>query len=113
MPKKKWFWNDGSDALLKRLYDPVARGRSQEIARRPGVPRWAVNRRAATLGLSRPKERPWSPDDESYLDGNFHHVSVKALSRRFGRSATAVKLKARRLGLRKYDEGYTACSLAE
>jgi hypothetical protein len=38
---------------------------------------------------------------------------VKALARRFGRSPTAVRLKAKRLGLRKYDECYTACSLAE
>src|SRR3989304_3150451 len=30
-----------------------------------------------------------------------------------GRSPTAVQLKAKRLGLRKYAEGYTALSLAE
>lgn len=113
MPKKKWFWSDAGDALLKHLYDPAVQGRSREIAQRLGIPRWAVNRRAATLGLSRPKERQWSPDDEGYLEGNFHHVSVKALARRFRRSPTAVKLKAKRLGLRKYEEGYTACSLAE
>jgi hypothetical protein len=38
---------------------------------------------------------------------------VKALAKRLGRSPTAIKLKAKRLGLRKYDEGYTASSLAE
>ncbi len=113
MPKKKWFWNDISDGLLKRMYDPTVPGRSQLLADRLGAPRWAVNRRAAALGLSRPKERPWSPDEEAYLESNFHHVSVMALARRFGRSPTAVRLKAKRLGLRKYDECYTACSLAE
>lgn len=113
MPTKKWFWNDIMDGLLRRLYDPTVRGRSQEIARRLKVPRWAVNRRAAALGLSRPKDRPWSAQEESYLEGSFHHVSVKTLARKLGRSPTAVKLKAKRLGLRKYDEGYTACSLAE
>ena len=113
MPKKKWFWNDLSDALLRRTYDPTVAGRSQMLADRLRVPRWAVNRRAAALGLSRPKERPWSPDEEACLESNFHHVSVKALARRFRRSATAVRLKAKRLGLRKYDECYTACSLAQ
>ncbi len=113
MPKKKWFWNDLSDALLRRMYDPTVPGRSQTLANRLRVPRWAVNRRAAALGLSRGKERPWSQVEEAYLESNFHHISVKALARRFWRSPTAVKLKAKRLGLRKYEEAYTACSLAE
>jgi hypothetical protein len=113
MPEKKWFWNDITDATLRRTYDPTVRGRSQEIADRLKVPRWAVNRRAAALGLSRPKDRPWSAQEEAYLEANFHNVSAKALARRLGRSPTAVKLKAKRLGLRKYDEGYTASSLAE
>ncbi len=34
MPNKKWHWNDITDALLRRLYDPTVRGRSQEIAAR-------------------------------------------------------------------------------
>jgi len=113
MPKKKWFWNDITDATLRRMYDPTVRGRPQEIADRLKVPRWAVNRRAAALGLSRPKDRPWSAQEEAYLEANFHHVSAKTLARKLGRSPTAVKLKAKRLGLRKYDEGYTASSLAE
>jgi len=113
MPNKKWFWNDITDATLRRMYDSTVRGRSQEIAERLNIPRWAVNRRAAALGLSRPKDRPWSAQEEAYLEANFHHSSTKALARRLGRSPTAVKLKAKRLGLRKYDEGYTASSLAE
>src|SRR3972149_2415794 len=111
MPQKKWFSNDITDGFLRRLYDPTVRGRSQEIAARLKVPRWAVNRRAAALGLSRPKDRPWSAKDEAYLEANFHHISVKALARRFGRSTTAIRLKGKRLGLREYDECYTGCSL--
>ncbi len=113
MPNKKWFWNDITDGLLRRMYDPTVRGRSREIAARLKVPRWVVNRRAAALGLSRPKDRPWSTEDEAYIEANLHHASVKTLARKLGRSPTAVRLKAKRLGLRKYDEGYTACSLAE
>jgi len=113
VPKKKWFWNDIADGLLRHMYDPTVKGRSQEIAARLRVPRWVINRRAAALGLSRPKDRPWSVEDEADLEASFHHVSVKTLARKLGRSPTAVKLKAKRLGLRKYDEGYTASSLAE
>lgn len=113
MPKRKWYWTEAMDAFLLHMYDSTVPGRSQEIAHRLNVPRWVVNRRAAALGLSRPKDRPWSRQDETYLEANLHRVSVKALARRLGRSPTAVKLKAKRLGLRKYDEGYTASSLAE
>ncbi|MPZ51017.1 MAG: hypothetical protein GEU75_17235 [Dehalococcoidia bacterium] len=113
MPKKKWFWNESTDNLLRRNYDSSVKGRSQVIANRLKVPRWVVNRRAAALGLSRPKDRPWSVDDESYLEANLHRTSIKTLARKLARSPTAIKLKAKRLGVRKHDEGYTACSLAE
>jgi hypothetical protein len=113
MPGKKWTWNDAEDAFLRRMYDSAIRGRSQEIANRLGRPRWVVNRRAVALGLSRPKDRPWSHEDRDYLEANYHRSAIKVMAKRLQRSPTAIKLKAKRLGLRKYDEGYTASSLAE
>jgi hypothetical protein len=113
MPAKKWVWSEAEDDFLRRNYDPTIGGRSQAIANKLKRPRWVVNRRAAMLGLSRPKDRPWNNAEVEYLEANYHHVAIKALSRRLSRSETAVKLKAKRLGLRKYDEGYTAKSLAE
>lgn len=112
MAAKKWVWTETMDHMLRTMYDSTVKDRPQEIADRLRVPRWAVNRRAALLGLSRPKEKPWSEQEQSYLEGNFHRVSVKAMARKLGRSPTAVKLKAKRLGIRKYAEGYTALSLA-
>ena len=113
MPSKKWTWNDAEDAFLRRMYDSAIRGRSQEIANRLRRPRWVVNRRAVALGLSRPKDRPWSAEDRDYMEANYHRSAMKVMAKRLGRSPTAIKLKAKRLGLRKYDEGYTASSLAE
>lgn len=113
MPEKKWIWTDTMDQLLTNSYDPRVKGRSEEIAGRLHIPRWAVNRRAAVLGLSRPKDRPWIAEEEAYLEASFHRVSVKAMARKLGRSPTAVKLKAKRLGLRKSGEGYTCLSLAQ
>lgn len=113
MAAKKWIWNDVMDHVLRSTYDATVPGRAQELAERFRVPRWAINRRAVVLGLSKPKDKPWSLTEQSYLESNFHHVSVKVLASKLGRSPTAVKLKAKRLGLRKYGEGYTALSLAE
>ena len=50
MPKKKWFWNDIADGLLRRLYDPTVRGRSQEIAARLQVPLVDLPSEAPTPG---------------------------------------------------------------
>ena len=113
MPPKRWQWNDDQDRFLAKHYDPSIRGRSEQIARCLGVPRWAVNRRAAALGLSRVKDRPWSRKDEEYLEAHLHRTALRTIARRLGRSPTAVKLKAKRLGLRKHGEGYTAYSLAQ
>jgi biotin operon repressor len=113
MPKKKWHWDQERDRFLVQHYDPAVRGRSQWIARRLGVPRWAVNRRAAALGLSHTKDRPWTPEEEEYLESSYHRISLKTLARKLGRTPTAVRLKAKRLRLRKHGEGYSACSLAQ
>ena len=113
MPLKRWHFNDDQDRFLAKHYDPTVRGRSEQIARSLGMPRWMVNRRAAALGLSRVKDRPWSREDEEYLEAQLHRASLTAIARKLRRTPTAVKLKAKRLGLRKHGEGYTATSLAQ
>ena len=113
MPKKRWHWDRETDCFLEYNYDPTVRGRSDWISHRLGVPRWAVNRRAATLGLSRVGDRPWTNQDEAYLEANYHRVALKTLARKLGRSTTAIRLKAKRLRLRKHGEGYTASSLGQ
>ena len=112
MPKRKFSWDADMDRFLAQHYDTTVRGRSRAIAAKLGVPRWAVTRRAAALGLSRTKDQLWTPEEEEYLERNYHRTSMKALVKHLSRSTTAVRLKARRLGLRKRGEGYTARSLA-
>ena len=89
MPPKRWHWNADQDRFLAKHYDPTIRGRSEQIARCLGVPRWAVNRRAAALGLSRVKDRPWSPEEEEFLETHLHRASLKAIARKLRRSPTA------------------------
>jgi len=40
------------------------------------VPRWAVNRRTAALGLSRPKDRPWSAQGCGFHNGRVDILDV-------------------------------------
>jgi len=112
MARKKYFWTPEQDAFIREHYDSANKNRSKELAAALGVPRWVVNRRARDLGLSKLKERPWSPAELEYLGQWYHRTSVKKIAQRLGRSVTAVRLKAKRVGYRKYAEGYTASSLA-
>ncbi len=112
MTRQKYFLTPDHDALLRRYYDPNVRGRARDIAAHLGVPKWVVNRRAEVLGLTRPRNAPWSPSDVAYLESNFHRVAIRQIAKELGRTVAAVKLKAKRLGYRKNGEGYNGHSLS-
>jgi hypothetical protein len=112
MSRKKYFFDETSDCLIRECYDT----RTETIdclSQILGFPRWTIKRRAQTLGLARTKEKPWSEKQVAYLEANLHRLSLAVLARRLGRSVTGVALKAKRLGIRKSAEGYTARSLAQ
>ena len=112
MSRKKYFFDGVADRLLREYYD----SRTETIdwlSQKLGFPRWAVKKRAQELGLARTKEMPWSEKEVSYLEMNLHRLSLAVLARKLGRSVTAVGLKAKRLGIKKSDGGYTASSLAQ
>lgn len=112
MSRKKYYFTEFQDRLIQQHYD----GRSQSIdylAEALRLPRWAVKRRAQMLGLAKPKEKAWSDTEVNYLESNYHRLSVLTLARKMRRSTTAIAVKSKRLGIRKFDEGYTANSLAQ
>lgn len=112
MSKKSHIWTPAADDFIRAWYDVSIKERSKEIANALRVPRWRIIRRAQVLGLSRPKERPWNVDEVQYLEAYYHRTAVRTVAKHLGRSVTAVRLKAKRLGYRKYAEGYTVSSLA-
>ncbi len=111
IPQRYVLDEPGRQLLLAR-YD----GRSEtidDLARRFGVPRWRIRRWAAELGLARQKEPRWTEDDLHYLEAHLARVGVRELARHLGRTETAVRLKAKRLGTAKGDDGYTMRGLCE
>ncbi len=112
MTGKKYRFDSRHDALIRDRYDSRPRTIT-DLAKLIGVPRHAIKRRAQQLGVARTKERPWSEFEVRYLEARLHRMSVAVLARRLRRTVTAVALKAKRLGLRKTDEGYTAAALAQ
>jgi hypothetical protein len=112
MSAKKYFFDESSDRLISEHYDSST-ATIDLLSRRLGLPRWVIRRRAQTLGLARTKEKPWSEKEVAYLEANLHTLSLAVMAKRLRRSITAVSLKAKRLGIKKSDEGYTARSLAQ
>jgi hypothetical protein len=103
------------DERGRRLMFDLYNGTSKNIdllMRYLGVPRQTVKRWACELGLSGQREPRWTPEDEAYLERNLHRMSVADIAKKLGRTKTAVKLKAKRLGVNKtMQEGYTMSSL--
>jgi hypothetical protein len=112
MSRKKYFFDVTSDRLIREHYD----SRTETIdwlSQRLGFPTWVIKKRAQILGVARTKEKPWSEKDVAYLETNLPRLSLAVLARKLRRSVTATALKAKRLGIKKSDEGYTARSLAQ
>ena len=83
-----------------------------DLAQRLGWPRCQVVKRAAELGLSRIKERPWSQEEMALLEKSAHLVAatiaVKFRRRGFSRTVAAIALKLTRTGLRGTHDYYSA-----
>lgn len=107
---QKYVLDEPGRRLLLARYD----GKSAtitELVNHFQVPRWVVRRWAQQLGLARQKEPPWSLQDIAYLEKWLHRKSLAHIAAHLGRTKTAVKLKAKRLGMCKTSEGYTLTAL--
>jgi len=106
----KWVWTAERDDLLRRRYDPHVKGRPAEVAATLEMPRWAVNHRAAFLGLaSLAKDRKaWTDGEDAFLDAHAGTRHVRWLGRQLKRSTSSVINRMKRLRIsRRWREGYT------
>lgn len=109
------------DAVIRRVYrtEGTGSGEVRDLARRLGLPRWKVTRRALELGVreSRIKELPWSKIELRILEGNAHlspqRISIRLAKAGYRRTEVAVTLKLKRLRLRSNLKGMSARQTAE
>jgi hypothetical protein len=70
--RRKYRFTSGMDEEIRRAYhlflDYNNRKAITACARKLQVPRWAINRRAAMLGLARIKESEWIPAEAAILE---------------------------------------------
>lgn len=109
-PRQKYVLDDADRELLRSVYD----GRTQTIdylSERLKVPRATIKAWASHCGLTR--QYIWTAQDIAYLERFYHVISLKELAGTLNKSHYSIHLKACQMGLRRFDEGYTAASLAD
>lgn len=104
---QKYVLSDACRRILLERYDGRTATLDDLMRYFPGVPRWCVRKWACDLGLARRKEPLWTEEEVAFLERNLHKKRIADIARHLGRTQTAVKIKARRLGVNKTQEGYT------
>ena len=119
--RRKYIFSDPIDQFIREIYlsHPGAKTRPgiRMLAKKVGIPHWALKKRARELGLGRTKEKPWSePELEilaRYAWMSDERIRLKLKAAGHSRSASGIHLKLRRMKF-KHDPGfYSANSLAQ
>jgi hypothetical protein len=117
---RKYHFTEQIDQLIRAAY--LERGKSRALpglkplARKLGLPDWALKKRARELGLARTKEKPWSEPELAILARyswmSDERIRLKLKSAGFLRTVTGIHLKLKRMKF-KHDAGfYSANGLA-
>ena len=119
--RRKHVFTDQIDQLIREVY-LIPRGAKTRpsiplLAKKVGMPHWALKKRARELGLARTKERPWTDPELEILTRHAwmsdERIRLKLKAAGYARSATAIHLKLRRMQFKHNGSFYSAKSLAQ
>ncbi len=118
---RKYIFTDQIDQLVREIYldAPGAKTRPgiRLLAKKVGMPHWALKKRARELGLARTKEQPWSePELEilaRYAWMSDERIRLKLKAAGYARTVTGIRLKLKRMRFKHDGRFYSACSLAQ
>jgi hypothetical protein len=119
--RRKYGFNDQIDQLIREVYlrtgDNRRRPGIRPLAKRVGVPPWALKKRARELGLARTKELPWSDAElgilARYAWMSDERIRLKLKAAGYARTVTAIHLKLKRMRFKHDGSFYSANSLAQ
>ncbi len=118
--RAKYYFTAVVDEEIRRAYHCSSEYNNRQAigacARKLQMPRWAINRRAAALGLARTKEPEWSAAEVAILE-RWGHLTDSVIQRKlkaegFQRSVNGIHLKMKRLRIKQNLDGYSASALA-
>ena len=119
--RRKYIFTDQIDQLIRNIYlshrDAKTRPGIRLLARKVGIPHWALKKRARELGLARTKELPWNEAELAILSRyawmSDERIRLKLKAAGYSRTVTGIHLKLKRMRF-KHDGGfYSAYSLAQ
>ena len=119
--RRKYLFTDQIDQLIREIYlsHPGAKTRPgiRVLAKKVGMPHWALKKRARELGLARTKELPWSePELEilaRYAWMSDERIRLKLKAAGYSRTVTGIHLKLRRMQFKHDPSFYSANGLAQ
>jgi hypothetical protein len=116
---RKYFWTDELREDLRAAYAAgnktrLTAGLDKLNKRVPKWPRSALKYEARRLGIeTADHRRPWTKEEQTYLEDSLGVVSIKGIARHLKRSHESVASRADKLGLsRRAKEGYDISDLA-
>jgi hypothetical protein len=119
--RRKYLFTDQIDQFIREIYLSRPGAKTcpgvRLLAKKVGIPPWALKKRARELGLARTKETPWSePELEilaRYAWMSDERIRLKLKAAGYSRTVTGIHLKLRRMKF-KHDPGfYSANGLAQ
>jgi hypothetical protein len=119
--RRKYVFTNQIDELIRAIYldRPGSKTRPgiRVLAKKVGIPHWALKKRARELGLARTKEKPWSePELEilaRYAWMSDERIRLKLQAAGYSRTLTGIHLKLRRMRFKHGPGFYSANGLAQ
>src|SRR5207302_10690768 len=119
--RPKYLFTNQIDQFIRAIYlnHPGARTRPgiRMLAKKVGIPHWALKRRARELGLARTKELPWSEPELNILARyawmSDERIRLKLKAAGYSRTVTGIHLKLRRMKFKHDPSFYSANGLAQ
>ena len=119
--QRKYIFTDQIDQLIREIYlnhrDAKTRPGIRLLARKVGMPHWALKKRARELGLARTKELPWNEAELAMLSRyawmSDERIRLKLKAAGYSRTVTGIHLKLKRMRFKHDGSFYSAYSLAQ
>ena len=118
---RKYIFTDQIDQLVREIYLNPPRAKTRPgirlLAKKVGMPHWALKKRARELGLARTKELPWSEPELEILSRHAwmsdERIRLKMKAAGYARTVTAIHLKLKRMRFKHDGSFYSANGLAQ
>src|ERR1035441_4414152 len=119
--KRKYAFTDQIDQVIREIYlthrDAKKHPGIPLLAKKVGMPHWALKKRARELGLARTKELPWSEAElgilARYAWMSDERIRLKLKAAGYSRTEPEIHLKLKRMRYKQDGSFYSAYSLAQ